>query len=285
MYIVIVNEKAGNGKAAGKWRRIEEELQKEGVPYRATSAFPVNKDLFKRGDISGIVVIGGDGTCHEVINLPETDDIPLAIVPAGSGNDFARSIGADSSAAEVVGRLKNRDIRMTDVLQVDGRRCMTVCGIGFDGTVASLTNKFRLKKYLGRLSYVINVLRALGSYVPEDVTVTVDGEANTYSGVWLVAAANFPFYGGGMKICPEADAQDDQIDICLVHGMNKPRLLKLFPRVFSGSHIGAEGVITVRGRDIKVESTAPLVIHGDGEILGTTPVNVTVSKKKIPLIY
>lgn len=237
-----------------------------------------------------LVVVGGDGTLQSVMPELVGYDIPLGIIPAGSGNDFARALGIPLNPKQALEYLLDGGIKKIDIVQTGSQYCVTVIGIGIDGKVAQTVNDSGYKKWfnyfrLGHFSYVLSLFQVLLQYRPNTVTLIVDGTEMTFSNVWLIAVANIPNYGGGMLICPGASCSDGVLDICIVHGISRFEFLRIFPQVFAGKHILHSGVSMLQGKVLKVLSSSPMLAHGDGEVIGQTPMEIAVRKKAVHVIY
>jgi len=283
----VVNRTSGNGKGAAVWKRVEARLKERGIEYgcrfteRPGHAAELAGELARQSGTVAVVAIGGDGTVHEAASGLVGSGVPIGCIPAGSGDDFARSLGIPrqwEAALERVLRLASRAI---DVGMINGQSFVISAGIGFDGDVARITNRSWYKRWLnklgfGSLSYVVTVLRLVVRYRPCRVRLEVDG--------WLIAIANMPYYGGGMKICPDARMDDGMLHLCLVEGIGRLELLRFFPRVFNGTHVSHRSVQLMSGRQIRIESTAPMTIHTDGEYGGATPAAVDVQSGRLNVL-
>ncbi|WP_100404855.1 diacylglycerol/lipid kinase family protein [Bacillus solitudinis] len=291
MYAFVVNPHSGNGRSLNVWKEVEMILLKRDIMYRVLMTQNkedleqfITKLKASKKPIKAVVALGGDGTIHEVINYLKGTSFPFRVIPTGSGNDFARAQGITRKVQKEVDLILKGRIEKIDVLEMRNRHCITVIGLGFDGEVARVTNQMRYKKWLGRLAYLYSVLKVLSYYNPSAVKVTVGREERTFNHVWLVAVANHPYYGGGMKICPNANSQDGKLDVCVVHGLSKWKLLSLFPRVYKGSHVYCQGVTTYQTDSVHIQSEQPLLIHGDGENIGHSPVTISIKKEELYLI-
>ncbi|WP_096440210.1 diacylglycerol/lipid kinase family protein [Alteribacter populi] len=289
MYYLIVNETSGNGKGKYVWKKTKEVLEDYGVSYQAEmTKYPGHaRDIAKslvHDETRKIIVIGGDGTFHEVANVLIHTKTPVGIIPAGSGNDFSRGIGIPKDYKEALHRIIQGEPLAIDVGQVgDNNYCITVTGIGFDGLVAEITNTSKHKIWcnrvgLGGLAYFLSIMKGLWQYKPSTVQIRVDEEERTFSNVWLIATATFPYYGGGIKICPEANYQDGLFDLCIVHNLSIWELLKVLPKAYRGKHTDHPSVTMLRGKNIEIRSEPALIIHSDGEIMGKTPLTLSVVK-------
>lgn len=233
-------------------------------------------------NVESFAVIGGDGTVHGVLPALLKTRLPLGIIPAGSGNDFARALGIPSDAEKALAVILAGQIMELDCLESFGRPVATVVGVGLDAAVAARVNRSRLKRWLGRLqlgsiAYVFSLLQVLITYRARDVRIEIDGEIHEFRRVWLLAAANTPYYGGGMKICPAAAPNDRLLNVCVVHRLSRFGLLRAFPQVYEGSHVHHPRVQFLQGRRLTVEAIdRELLAHGDGEIIGMTPAQITL---------
>ncbi|WP_078430337.1 diacylglycerol/lipid kinase family protein [Alkalihalobacterium alkalinitrilicum] len=294
MYVFIINPISGNGKGELVWKRVEKILIDKQTNYKAyyTKDKEHVTEIVKTLDpeiVTACVVIGGDGTVHDVVNGLQSVKIPLGIIPAGTGNDYARSMKIPKGYQLALERILSGEKKKIDILHVGERVCMTVIGIGFDGKVAQLANESKSKKILnglrlGKFTYLLIVLQLLFKYKPTQVRLELDDVTYEFENVWLIAVANLPYYGGGMYICPQAVSDDGAFDVCIVHHTSKMKLMQVFPKVFRGKHINHSSVTVLKGKTIKVISDIPVVIHGDGEIIGETPVEVTVKKDVLDII-
>lgn len=283
---------SGNGFQV--WKKLIPLLTKMKVDYK--TCFITKKEQLLNLEaeirslhIKAIVIVGGDGTVHHVLPFLEKASIPIGIIPAGSGNDFARALKIPKKSSLALKKLLQGRVKQVDIIYINGVPCTSVVGVGFDALVTDITNRSNIKKWLnflkiGKFSYVVGVLRALFSFKPNEVAITVDGKKKTYPHVWLIAIANTPFYGGGLKICPNAEETDGILNICIADSLSKMEVLLLFPLIFLGKHTVHHGVTFSTGKKIEISTNQPLLVQADGEVLGTTPVSITISKQKLTVI-
>lgn len=295
MYFFIVNKMSGNGKGMKIWKRVESLLRKLQIDYLVEfSVSPIHaadlvRQMSNKQKVKVLAVVGGDGTVQSMIHALVGGNIPLGIIPAGSGNDLARGLKIPLNPEKALHYLLTGETKKIDIVQIGDRYCMTVVGIGIDGKVAQTVNQSRYKKWfnffkLGHLSYVLSLFQVLLHYRPVKATITVDGKEWVFPEAWLIAVANFPNYGGGMMICPGACYHDGEFHICIVDGLTRWGLLRIFPAVFQGKHISHSGVTLLKGKTIEVNSESPMPTHGDGEIIGETPIKISVLQEAIPVI-
>lgn len=278
------------------WSRLELLLQEKQLRYHvefsrnSLHAAELVRELVKENKVKALVVVGGDGTIQSIIRELAGSDLPLGLIPAGSGNDFASALRIPLHTKKALDYLLTGTTKKIDIARTGSKYCITVVGIGIDGKVAQTVNDSRYKKWfnllrLGQLSYVLSFFLVLLQYRPTRVNIKIDGTEQIFSNVWLIAAANFPNYGGGMMICPGASYADGVFDICIVHGISRLQLIRIFPKVYRGQHIFHRAVTMLQGQKVEVISDSPMLAHGDGEIIGETPIEVSVHKEAIYVIY
>ncbi|UCZ51980.1 diacylglycerol kinase family lipid kinase [Bacillus shivajii] len=290
----IINSRSGNGKGGRVWKRVERYMMDN--DYRFIACFTESegdvkatvKDFVEK-KVTTIIAVGGDGTIHHVANELAYQDVSLGVIPAGSGNDFARSLGIPMDWMKALKRILINETRQVDLLHTGKQYCLTVTGIGLDGMVAKNVNRSSYKRYLnhfklGGLSYAFCLLETLKSYQPTDIELTIDGETQKFTDVWLVAVANAPNYAGGIAICPEASFNDGLLDLCIVQRMSKWELLNLFPKAYKGKHITKENVTILKGREVHITSEKPIFIHSDGEPMMESPISLRIEKDALRVV-
>ncbi|MBX3119369.1 MAG: diacylglycerol kinase family lipid kinase [Fimbriimonadaceae bacterium] len=238
-----------------------------------SSAFELAQSAIRQG-YQRVIAVGGDGTLHEVANALVGAQTVLGLIPAGTGNDFARSAGIRGSLKELVEVAVSGEVKLIDVGKVNDRYFLNVAGCGFDAVVADRINKGY--RYLrGTSAYVAAVLRTLAQYKAAQLTITTDTDTLQLNAM-LCAVANARFYGGGMMISPEAEMDDGLFDISVVKEIGKIGFLRAFPSVFKGTHVKHSKYVGLRAKRVKIESEKALPVLVDGELLGTTPVEFKI---------
>ena len=283
----IVNPTAGKGKGKIVAGNIHSYMKKQKIPYeirfttRRKEAEQLAQCAVKQG-FDKIVSVGGDGTIYEVLNGIMGMNVLLGVIPAGTGNDFVRTVGIGQDIEEALHTVVYGKERSIDCGKVNGRYYINVAGIGFDTEV--LEEVESIKKYLsGKLAYLSGVFRTLFQYKFKKIQIVIDGQVYNKE-ILLVAFANGKFYGGGMKISPGSDIQDGYIDVCIIHKMPKWKILRLFPTIFSGEHIKVKEVTMYRGKEIRINSALPLAINLDGDLVGYTPFTLEVIPNAIKIL-
>ncbi|MBP1943108.1 YegS/Rv2252/BmrU family lipid kinase [Bacillus luteolus] len=303
----IVNTAASNGKSLKVWRKLVIELDQRKVNYRSfNTKYPGHATELARqiakmyGDkVAGIICVGGDGTMNEIVNgLVDHPEVKIGFIPAGTGNDFSRGYSLPKShldALKVILKRMNMPVRKYDVGKASfdqlkkSHGFVNSLGIGFDAEVSKLANESKIKKYLhqlglGFLSYVVALMRLLFTYEVTNVTLTIDGNIYRFQNVWFVTISNQSYYGGGMKISPNARPNDGILNITVVHNISRLKLLAVFGSVFVGKHVLFKEVSSYTGEIIRVDSDKPLLIHVDGEQVAKSPVTVTIEKSRMSII-
>lgn len=253
-----------------------------------------------------VLLLGGDGTVHRHLGQLVRLGLPVLVVPAGSGNDFARSVGLgrvrDSLTAWRKFCSDSTNVRSVDlgvIAAVENaggapaphqRYFCCVAGVGLDGEVARRAN--RLPRWLrGHGGYVLTVVPTIFTFAPLPMKILISSEGKNES--WtvrsdqhtLVAAfANTPSFGGGMKIAPRAKMDDGLLDMCIVGAVAPLRLLRLFPSVYSGHHLSMREVEYFQASRVRVETEHPLDVYADGEYVCRTPVEVGVHRAALKIV-
>ncbi|CAH2717001.1 Putative lipid kinase YtlR [Neobacillus rhizosphaerae] len=301
----IINPKAGNGHCFKIWGKIEAQLKAEQVPYLAFfTEYPghakklASQIAVKNDNEKLIIAVGGDGTMHEVMNgVIKHKNITLGFIPGGSGNDFSRGFLIPSDpleALKVLLRLMKHEPALIDAGKMTMKDdtehyFINNMGAGFDAIIAYKVNHSRIKAVLnklslGRLVYVFFLLKELFTYKTATIDLSIDGQKHIFEKTWFVTVSNQPYYGGGMKIAPDAQPDDGQLDITVVQQLSRWKLLLVFISVFWGKHIHFKEVKTFKGRMVSIHSSASLYVHGDGEHLGYTPLNIDIKVKGLQVL-
>jgi len=239
------------------------------------------KDFAGQADL--VVAAGGDGTIHGVGQGLIGTDAVLGVIPMGTGNDLARTLGIPLDPVQAARSLfQSRPTPIDAILyRCEGGEgcCLNVAGVGFDASVAQRINHgFRFLK--GTSAYLAAVGCCLATYRPVQLSISLDG-TTLEADAMLCAIANAQYYGGGMKIAPEAKIDDGWIDVIVVRGISKLEFLRQFPRVFRGSHLSHPAVQSFRCKRVGIESRLPIPILADGEIVGSTPAEFEIAPRAL----
>lgn len=235
--------------------------------------------------VDALIVVGGDGMVHLGVNALagsglRAGAVPLGIIPTGTGNDMARTLGVPAhdvpgACAAALAALSTGG-RLVDAGRVSsaGRICWFagVLSAGFDAAVNERANAWRRPR--GKARYPLAMFRELASFRPIHYTVTADGESWRQEAM-LISVANGQSMGGGMKVTPDAVIDDGYLDLFIVGPLSRAGLLTVFPRVFSGGHLGHPAVHLRRVRKVEL-SADKVVAYADGERIGPLPVSIEV---------
>lgn len=276
--LIIINPSASRGRAVRAWSRVRDLVTSHGMAFtevfseRPKHAWEIAGDAATQG-YSTVVAAGGDGTVNEVINglmqIPQATRPALAVLPGGTGNDFARAIGTPKRAPLAIQALLNGARRRIDVGEVNGRYYAGISGVGFDAEAARQANAW--PRWIGGTAlYVAAILKMLVTYSPVEARITIDGRAQTLR-MFLLAAANTKWYGGGMLMAPHAAIDDGRLGIVYAGDLGKLETLMLLPKVYTGKHLQHPKVSHTTADEVVVESDVPLSIHADGETVGRVP--------------
>jgi diacylglycerol kinase (ATP) len=278
---VLTNPASGHGNAPHAAEKAVARLQQRGVNVveivgaDAEDARRLLDAALERGT-DAVVVVGGDGVIGLVLQALARSEIPLGIVPAGTGNDHAREYGIPKdpvAAADIIadGWMETVDLGRIRDSAGAVRWFGTVAAAGFDSLVTDRANRMRWPR--GRMRYNLAMLAELSQLRLLPFRLVLDGK-ELVSDLTLAAFGNTRSYGGGMLICPRADHADGQLDITMVHSASRARLVRLFPTVFKGTHVDLDAVSTARAQSVEVESPG-INAYADGEYVCALPAEIS----------
>ena len=264
---VIYNPLAGTGNAQEDAKLLQVVLDENLEYYDMTRITNYAAFLSGMEMDDFLVIVGGDGTLNRFVNDTNGVDISQEIVyfPAGSGNDFARELGANGNPVVITQYLKN-----LPSVEVNGKRYRFINGVGFgiDGYCCQVGDE--LKNPPGKkVNYTGIACKGLLFYfAPRNAKVTVDRKLYTYQKVWIAPTMHGRFYGGGMIPTPEQDRSSGKLSLMLFHGAGRLRTLCVFPSIFKGEHVKHTNMVTVHtGHEITVELDRPTPLQIDGETI------------------
>ena len=280
--LILVNPKSGRGKALDIALGLLKFAQKNAVtavllePIDAKAAITDLREALSRTTYRAVIAIGGDGLVHLASQVLSGSGVPLFIVPAGTGNDVARSNSLiTTNPSEIFETIRSRKPRLIDVGKIvvnqENRNFVQILSTGFDAQVNEWANQNRF--VTGKMKYNFATLAVLPAFRKIDYELEVDGKQRRFKAM-LVAVANGASYGGGMQLCPMADRSDGFLDIMILHPVSKLELLKVFPRVYSGKHVTHPAVEFVRAKTVRLNANT--VAYADGERIGRLPISVSI---------
>ena len=275
LYVLIlaINPASGRGRAQRQAKLAGEYFRSRDIDVReieGTSLQDFRKKLLIFLDsekVSGVIALGGDGFIHEIIQHLVSRDIPLGVIPCGTGNDFARSIGVfDLPFSRQLELIEKHDATHIDLGTVQDQWFAAILSSGFDALVNDRANSMRWPR--GRMRYNIAMIEKLIALRPHSYRIRVD-ERYLEVQATLVTVANGSSYGGGMKVCPDASITDGLFDVMVLGRVSRIELLKVFPKVYRGGHVGHPAVTFYRCNEIEIDGSGSS--FADGEPIAQLP--------------
>jgi len=276
MWLVVVNSKAGRGAAAALAAQVVGFLKSNEISYRmispnsAAETKSLVRDSLQSGETTRLLSVGGDGLFHLLLQFAIEFEVPLAVAPGGTGNDFYRTLGWHGhDLTNYLEQVNSVKPSWVDVGVVDGEYFGAVLSSGFDSVVNERANTMKWPK--GPAKYNAAIVMELPKFRPIEFKIFADEKILQVEAM-LIAIGNGSSYGGGMQVCPSADLHDGLFDIMILHPVSKLEFIKVFPTVYKGTHIDHPQVQVIRAQQIRIESSA--VAYADGERIGQLPVQV-----------
>jgi YegS/Rv2252/BmrU family lipid kinase len=221
-----------------------------------------------------IVGVGGDGTIHEIVNGMMGGTAALAVLPAGSGNDFIKMLNLPKNIHQAIGVIKKNNRKRIDIGKIGDLYFPNGVGLGFDAWV--VRESLNVKRLRGFLIYLYSVMRALFAYKNSQITLSVNNISEQRD-VFLMAVGNGQAMGGGFFLTPQASIDDGQLDICLIRGLKKWEVFLHLPKAIKGKHIHLKQVQMLRSDHLKIISDVGIAVHADGELLGMNLKEIEIS--------
>jgi diacylglycerol kinase (ATP) len=276
MWALVINPVAGQGRGASVGTHVAGYLNSRGIKYEIIigrngidQADSLQRFLDRNPDCSGVIAVGGDGLLHLVLQKITPAQVPLAVIPAGTGNDFVRTLGWSLEDIDaILEAVLSKKPSPVDLGLVDGEWFAAILSTGFDSIVNEKANAMSWPK--GPMKYNAAIAIVLPRFKPHHYEIVLDDRTISTQAM-LIAVSNGRSYGGGMLVCPQADVSDGYFDVMVLHPVSKLEFIKVFPRVFKGTHITHPAVEIVRSKSVKI--TADAVAYADGERIGQLPVS------------
>ena len=286
-----MNPTGGRGAARKVWAGVLDACDLGGdievcVTERAGQGTEIARAAAREG-LERVVAVGGDGTVNEVANGLFGTDTALAVVPAGTGNDWVRTIGVPRDPVAALEVALNGRLAVTDVGEAVGHRYfVNVAGVGFDAEVARCIGEAGglLAKLGPTPRYISSVLKTFFGYRGGDVAATVDRAERRLDKMFLMAVAVGRFYGSGMMIAPDAKIDDGLFDLVWGCDVRMHELPVIMKRIFTGAHLSHPKIDCAQCREITLVSSAPLPFHLDGDVAGTLPVTFRIHDKALKIV-
>lgn len=289
---LLTNPAAGHGNARHAAERALARFQQRGVDVNhlvgadARQARQLLDEALAAGT-DAVVVAGGDGVISLALQALALGEVPLGIVPAGTGNDHAREYGLPTgdpeAAADVVvdGWTETVDLGHIAPDNAAPSWFGTVMAAGFDSLVSDRVNRMRWPH--GRMRYNLAMVAEISKLRLLPFRLTFDDDEPLEVDLTLAAFGNTRSYGGGMQICPGADHSDGLLDVTMVHSGSRTKLIRLFPTVFKGTHVNLDEVSTRRAASIRVECPG-INAYADGDFVAPLPVTVSAVRGALQIL-
>jgi len=284
---VFVNAQSGRRRSGALLPEIERAFRASGIDCEilqtASAADLANQARHQiRAGVELLFAAGGDGTLQALVNSTFGHNVVLGVIPAGGGNDFARALGLPRDPVAALKAALSGEPRAVDLVKVrtgDGRECLYLGGggVGLDAAAAAYAGG-RCRNLPGRLRYVAAALLAYFSYQPRRVRVTF--ESDDTDQVWqsavLASVLNTPTFGAGIRLAPSAQIDDGVFEFIFLEELRFGQLLRVLPRLAFQGSINLPGLQIRHARKLRIEVDPPVIFHGDGELLGNSPVEIEV---------
>lgn len=284
---VLYNPVAGRGRAANEILRAMGVFQNLGastdlIESRSGEHLTELASKLSSEGYDRIVIAGGDGTLNRVVRGLDLERTVVGLLPLGSGDDFAQAAGIPRSISEACRVVVNGRQRLVDVSTVNGVRYLGVAGLGFDSEVARYANE-KMLWLRGPLLYLYATLAVIQRFKPRQIRYSVDGVVRDEE-VMFVVVGNSPRYGAGVHIAPTARIDDGILDLYVIGKATKWQLLTTMPLAYKGRHVSKPFVSSQRGKDFLFESSEPMDVYADGELVGQTPATIRLDAQQLRIM-
>lgn len=284
--IVVLNPVAGKGEGLSRKPWLIERLDQMELQYKLQVSQSegeieqIARNLDEK-ETDLLIVVGGDGSLVEAVNGLIGKSIALAVLPMGTGNDFVRSLEDKIDPETVLRAIETDSLRSVDVGMTNDRFFINVTGFGIDSYI--LANMEKIKRFFGgSAAYFVSTIYTLLGYRSQRVRIRFDDQ-DFEKDVMLTAICNGRYFGGGMMISPNSCVDDGLFDLVIVRKLGKLKFIRLFKRVYKGTHIEVDEVEVYRSSRFVIESETEIPINVDGNLYGTTPLEVRVTAHRIQM--
>ena len=268
MYYILVNPLSNNGSSVEALQVLEKQLNTKTINYTSLNLIEVSQNvdgfIAKLTPEDDVVIVGGDGTLHRFANEIMDKVIPCQIYlyKAGTGNDFSRGF-KKQRLINITKHVKNLPFFSIDEHEELFLNCT---GFGVDGEVCALVNGMQNSKK--GINYFKNAIKTFKSFKRYDLEVYVDGVRHTFKKVWFATIMNGKYFGGGMKLSPTSNRDDDVLEAYIIHSLGILKLLCVFPLIFIGKHLWFKklGISVLKGRNFELYANEAQVLQSDGEV-------------------
>ena len=261
MDLILYNPLSKNSKSNVQTHKLVRYYKKHRIPFRLKSILKINdimKYLDQKKEIDKVILLGGDGTINHFINDTVNYDFTQEVFlkPNGSGNDYMRS-------------LQNYDKLPQYIMETNydtgyKTHFINSVGMGVDGYVGYLIDQNTNK---GVVAYLKNTIKAIRQYIPEPLTLTLDGKEKSFEKAYLVVIGNGIYFGRGMKVNPKGNINEESLDVLVAHSCGKLKLIRIFLAIYKGNHTKfTKNIFYTKANHVKAVYTTPQIAQADGEV-------------------
>lgn len=276
IWAIVINPTSGRGRGAEVGKTVVGYFSRNDLKYQILTGnsaenlrHQLEEFLKQNPTCPGVICVGGDGLAHLVLQAVVPVGVAFAVIPAGTGNDFVRTLNWPLDKLDFqLDYVTTQEPTKIDLGLVDGEWFGAVLSSGFDSVVNERANS--LKWPTGPAKYNVAIALELPLFKPSHFEIELDDQRFSTEAM-LVAVGNGSSYGGGMQVCPKASINDGYFDVMILRPVSKIEFIKVFPKVYSGQHIHHPEVDVYRTRKIRISSNA--VAYADGERIGALPVS------------
>lgn len=293
--LLVYNPWAGHGYGGENLPQVESYLNQIQFPYELhlTERPGHGSDIVRNADLSqysSIIAAGGDGTLFEVLNgyynNSSAPGLPIGVLPLGTGNAFVRELGLKVTdmqpALDIIaaGKTQKCDVGKF-YTQGEAWYFLNILGLGLVADIGATAIKM---KFLGRVSYTLSSLYHILRLKPFNVRLEIDGEVIERENVFI-EVSNTRYTGADFLMAPNADPQDGKLDVTLLGPKSRIGLMQSFPKIMTGEHIHMKEVETFQAQKIQISTDIPKILIPDGELMGSTPIEITCLKQHIDVFW
>lgn len=284
----IVNPIAGGKhgkKTRGVLAKIEQILKDKALEYKIHftrqkgHAKAITKTIIEKG-ATDVVVVGGDGTLHEVINgFHSFDKANLGLIPCGTGNDFAQAVNIPKNVEKALDIIVNGQPKYTDFMQLPTVRGINVVGTGIDVEVLKRYERMKKKNKFG---YMSSLIKTLFNFEYTNFEANIDGQTSKHRS-FIAAIANGHMFGGGMQICPPARAFDKKLNFVAVSELKTLQIVNALLKLKKGTLLKLKQSTMIECQSVSIKTEKPCTVNVDGELYENIPFDVQIVSDKLKM--